>query len=129
MWMTTFEVSLEVTKPQPKSGCVHAGHLSRVAPGRTFLGDGLVARVDVAFRFSIPQNEGNDAAMVLAEGFSSLLGPEQGIQRFVMEMNRWAQIFKLGDTAFTNPHGLGNSLSTASDVGKMCAIVTKDPFV
>lgn len=53
---------------------------------------------------------------------------DQRVSRFVVEMNKWASHFRLQNTKFTNPHGLGNhlNLSTANDVGLMSCAIAKN---
>jgi len=76
---------------------------------------------------------GNDASVVLAEFFGSILNssclkPEK---RFVLEMNRMALEIGMPATHFSNPHGLMHckNLSCSRDISKLaCAALRNSCF-
>lgn len=73
--------------------------------------------------YGLMLRSGNDAATAIAEHVG---GSEEG---FVVLMNEKAQWLGLGNTHFTNPHGLDNleHYSTANDLAKLTAYALRNP--
>jgi D-alanyl-D-alanine carboxypeptidase len=107
--------------------------------------------IDLLYGLMLPS--GNDASLVLAEGFGSRIYTlrknkekkvvktdeevqivheymEQPIKIFVKEMNKHVQRLHLKNTKFTNPHGLSDkgNRSTAHDIGILAFQCLKDPI-
>ena len=70
---------------------------------------------------------GNDAAVCLAEFFGSFYSSKNPIKGFVQAMNETAQLLRLDDTVYCNPHGMSvpKNKSTAKDVVKLAFVAMK----
>jgi D-alanyl-D-alanine carboxypeptidase (penicillin-binding protein 5/6) len=77
---------------------------------------------------------GNDAANVLAAEAGRALADDPeiaGVQEFVAEMNRQAQILGMDDTHFANPDGLhqDDHYSTLGDLAVLGTLALEDPVL
>jgi D-alanyl-D-alanine carboxypeptidase (penicillin-binding protein 5/6) len=76
---------------------------------------------------------GNDAAAAMAEHFGSRLaqGQERNLvaplDAFVNQMNRQATAYRLAETRYFDPHGLGRNHTSARDLTKLAWHAMQDP--
>jgi D-alanyl-D-alanine carboxypeptidase len=66
---------------------------------------------------------GNDAALALAIHASKAMGEDDGVSKFIEEMNFWAHRLGMVNTTYNNPHGLADAKnkSTARDISRLAA--------
>ncbi|MCI0684311.1 MAG: serine hydrolase [Gemmataceae bacterium] len=83
-------------------------------------GDRYVVR-DLLYGLLLPS--GNDAAVALAEHCGPYCGEPTNAgapaDAFVMHMNRQAQLLRMGETYYFDPHGLGRNRTSARDLTKL----------
>jgi D-alanyl-D-alanine carboxypeptidase (penicillin-binding protein 5/6) len=98
---------------------------TRGSSSRLKAGDRLPVR-ELLYGLLLPS--GNDAATALAEHF----GPrfkvegEDGLARFVAEMNRRAAALKMAETTYLDPHGLGKNQASPRDLAALAAEAIRD---
>jgi D-alanyl-D-alanine carboxypeptidase (penicillin-binding protein 5/6) len=90
-------------------------------------GEKFVVR-DLLYGLLLPS--GNDAAVALAEHFGPRLPAadpdEDGLARFVAEMNRQAKALKMAETRYFDPHGNSKNRASARDLAALAGDVLQD---
>lgn len=110
---------------------ISVSHLAATLPGtsaRLETGDRLTVE---ALLYGLMLPSGNDAATALAEAAGKRLAFDgQGyVARFVAQMNVLARALGMHDTEFVDVHGMGENVSTASDLLRLSEAVLSDDYL